>query len=217
MGLVQLVLYVIMNFFGFSTDSDNLIVWVEFFSTIFFAATVGVLVWETILQRKEIEVDEYAELRQHHHDLITLQIEYPETLEIFDVVKMPDKYNDKKGDEIVLEQSEKRLFQVYLAEFDLYERVWLLKEEKGKLTEYEWICWIIYLEKMSHHWLFRHCFNQTRTIFDNDFMKYVKEKIIDRQDAKEETRQKILDDAQKAYITNYKEKLSFSDKDFATL
>ncbi len=193
-------------------NTDVAIVWVELFSTIFFACTVAVLVWETILQRKEIEVDEYQELRQHHHDLITLQIENPETLEIFDAVKMPDKYKSKDDDKIILGKDEKQLFQVYLAEFDLYERVWLLKEEKEKLSEYEWICWIMYLERMSHHWLFRYSFNQTRTIFDDGFMDYVKEKIIDRQDMKEDARSMIIEDAKVEYMKQYKKELIFSEK-----
>ena len=210
MILQQLLSYSTASFFGI--DGDIATLWIDFFSTVFFAGTVAVLVWESILQRKEIEVDEYSELRQHHHDLITLQIENPETLEIYNSVKLPAKYNNIKYHKIVLEPPEKQLFQSYLAEFDLYERVWLLKEEKGKISEYEWICWAIYLERMSHHWMFRYSFNQTRTIFDDGFMDYVKEKIIDRQDRNEDARASLEEDAKAQYMKEYKKELIFSDE-----
>lgn len=201
-----------MNFFGFTADSDITIVWVEFFSTIFFAATVGVLVWESILQRKEIEVDEYSELRQHHHDLITLQIENKEVLRIFHKVKIPHHHDNIEDDKKVLTLEEGQIFQVYVAEFDLYERVWLLKEEKEKLSEYEWICWMIYLESMSHHWLFRYSFNQTRTIFDKGFMDNIREKILDRQDKGENAKEKLEADAKDEYKKEFKKELSFTDR-----
>lgn len=188
------------DFYGMPADIAT--IWVELFSTIFFAATVAVLAWETILQRKEIEVDEYSELRQHHHDLITLQIDpdNEKTLEIFDKVKIPDEYRQINDDDnIILKPDEKRIFQLYLAEFDLYERVWLLKDEKEKITESEWLCWVMYLERVSHHWLFRYTFNQTRTIFTDGFMDEIKERIIDRQDRGEDAREKIIEDTKVAY------------------
>lgn len=134
-------------------------------------------------------------------------------LEIFDEVKNP--YPQHKGidnEEKILSPDEKAIFQFYVAEFDLYERVWFLKEEKEKLSEYEWICWIIYLESMSHHWLFRYSFNQTRTIFDKGFMNYIKEKIIDRQDEGENSREKLEEDARVEYMKEYKKKLILPDK-----
>ena len=95
----------------------------------------------------------------------------------------------------------------------MYERVWLLKkEEDDELSEYEWLCWFMYLEKMSHHWLFRYSFNQTRTIFDDGFMDYIKKKIIDLQDKGEDARGKILEDAKAEYMKEYKKELVFSDK-----
>lgn len=130
-----------------------------------------------------------------------------DTLNVFNVVKRPDKYQGKKDDEIVLDEHEKQLFQVYLAEFDLYERVWLLKEEKEKLTEFEWLLWIMYLETMSHHWLFRYCFNQTRMIFDSNFMMFVRENIIEPQLKKENATDKIKGMAETEYEKEYHEKI----------
>ncbi|MDE1842515.1 MAG: hypothetical protein KGH95_02570 [Thaumarchaeota archaeon] len=181
-------------------------------TSVFFAATIGVLVYATILQRKAIEVDEYGDLREQHHDLITFQIENKETLEIFNKVIIPQKYRDIDDEKIILDKDENLIFQYYVAEFDLYERVWFLKEEKSKLSEYEWVCWIIFMERMSHHWIFRYTFNQTRTIFDDGFMDYIREKIINRQDRGENAREKIIKDAQDEYQRKYGKELVFANK-----
>jgi hypothetical protein len=160
------------------------------------------------LQRKALEVDKYAELRQHHHDLMTFQIENPDTLEVFDPVKKPDKYKGKNDDEIMLDDREKKIFQLYFAEFDLYERVWELKEEKEKLSEFEWIIWLLYLEKMSHHWLFKYTFDQARTIFDVDCMNDIRKNII----VPEKARDKLEDLAKNEYNIEEKKELKFPEK-----
>jgi hypothetical protein len=126
--IFQIIAYATMNFFGFESNTDEIGVWVNFSTSVFFAATIGVLAYATVLQRKAIEVDEYEDLREQHHDLILFQIENKETLEIFNEVKMPQKYRDVDDDKIVLDEQESLISQFYVAEFDLYERVWLLKE-----------------------------------------------------------------------------------------
>ncbi|MDE1724492.1 MAG: hypothetical protein KGH76_01175 [Thaumarchaeota archaeon] len=209
---LQSIAYAAMNFFGFNSNTDEIGVWVNLSTSIFFAATIGVLVYATILQRKAIEIDEYGDLREQHHDLITFQIENSETLEIFERVKIPQKYVGIEDDKIILDKHENLLYQFYIAEFDMYERVWLLKKEKSKLTEYEWMCWIIYLEKMSHHWIFRYAFNQMRTIFDDEFMDHIREKIIERQDRNENVLEEIHEDAKRQYKKEYGKELVFSNR-----
>jgi|SRR5579883_2588645 len=117
---------------------------------------------------------------------------------------------------IILDKHEILLYQFYVAEFDMYERVWFLKKEKSKLTEYEWTCWIIYMEKMSHHWIFRYAFNQMRTVFDDEFMDHIREKIreniIERQDRNENVLETLYEDAKREYKKEYGIDLIFSDR-----
>ena len=192
------------TFYGMNPEIA--LIWVELASTIAIVAIVVVLVWETILHKKDLAVDKYAELRQHRHDLITLQIDDGNmvTLDVFREIKMPENYRsyEENDDEIPLTNDELRIFQFYVAEFDLYERVWSLKNEGDDVSEYEWLCWFVYLEKMSHHWLFTYAYNQTRTIFDAEFMAYVKTNLIDKL---AETKTNFIDVIAKE---NVKEKLN---------
>lgn len=168
--------------------------WTSFYQTIALVATLAVLAWQVILQKKALSIDEYDKLREDHHDLIRLQEEVPDTLEVFTRTPMPTHYV-KMGKDIVLKDNkDKIILNFYVATFDLWERVWNLKEEenkkikikyfglKSKVPADEWLCWMIYLERMSQHWLFRVAFNQSKYVFDNNFMEHIKNYIIDMQD-----------------------------------
>jgi hypothetical protein len=65
---------------------------------------------------------------------------------------------------------------------------------------------------MSHHWIFRYTFNQTRTIFDDEFMDYIRERIIERQDRNENAREEIVRDAQMEYVKEFGKELVFANK-----
>ncbi|MGI0011448.1 MAG: hypothetical protein ACREAE_08620 [Nitrosopumilaceae archaeon] len=188
--------------------------YVELASAIFFAATIGFLIWDTHLQRKssrleilDLKYNSYQSLRDNHHDQIRMQIEDDDLLEIFTEHKMPDKY--KGLDKIELEKKETKIFSFYLSEFDLYERVFLAKEDPDieDVNEYEWLTWLMYMEKISHHWLFVHTYNQTRKIFDTKFMNDIRSKIIEQKDASKY----IEEEAKKAYFKEYGEELTYPE------
>lgn len=182
--------------------------YVDLASAIFFAATVVFMIQSNYQQKKdskkwaeeiniwtkEFKYDEYNEVRDDHHDLIRLQIEQPELLKVFDEVLQPNPGYKKKGIEFDnyqssinrLSKTDKQIFNFYVAEFDLYERVLDAKDENHALTDWEWTTWLLYLEKMSHHWLFVVAYNSMIKIFDPDFMEEIKEKIIDKKERAKE-------------------------------
>lgn len=118
----------------------------------------------------------------------------PDTLEVFTLTFMPPNYMAIEKDIVLEDPKSKIILNFYIATFDLWERVWNLKEEekkkiktkyfrwKSKVPADEWLGWMIYLERMSHHWLFRVAFNQSKYVFDSDFMEHIKNNIIDMQD-----------------------------------
>lgn len=163
--------------------------YLEIASALFFAITTGFLIvdyfgqeYETRLQVRQMRDDSYGRIRDHHHDLIRLQIEHPELMEIFEEVKKSNEYEGKFV-EIKLNQPQMRIFNFYLAEFDLYERVYLLLEDPAfeKVDAVEWITWLMYLEQISHHWLFKYTYEKTRELFYDKMMNEIKRDIIDMQ------------------------------------
>lgn len=205
--------------------------WTQFYSDIAFAATFGVLVYATFLQgnaillqkeqtksqvkQTQIQMDEmmvnkYAELRQHHHDLITALFEYPEATAVYAHEPLPHDFPDDFEKIILTKQEDRRLYNTYNAWFDLYERVWTQYHDKKIISEFEWLAWMIYLEQMSYHWIFRYAYNKNRPIFDNNFMDYIKEHIIDVQDRNESSREHLISLAKKAYHDEENEDLKLS-------
>lgn len=157
-------------------------------SAIFFAITTGFLIFdyknqnreelrqqrEEVRQLQQMRDDAYSILRDHHHDLLRLLIEEPELFEVYNHVVRKDT-NEKE-----LNEKEIRIFNFYIAEFDLYERVrkYVNNPDFADVTEEEWISWLLYLEQISHHWLFRYTFEQTRTMFGEESMRLIDENII---------------------------------------
>ncbi len=196
--------------FGMCADMASF--YIELASAIFFAVTIGFLISDTHLQRKssrlevlDMKYNSYQALREHHHDQMRMQIEDDDLLEIFTQRQMPDKY--KGLDKIELDKKETKIFHFYLTELDLYERVFLVKEdpEIKEVTEYEWLAWLMFMERMSYHWLFVHAYNQTRKIFNIEFMNDIRTKIIEQKDAP-----KYLEEESKnAYFKEYGEVLTY--------
>lgn len=205
--ILQLISYVNVCVGSYCTDSEIFSFWATLVSAIAVAITVAILAWQIFLQRKEMKVNEYSELRQHHHDLITNLFENEKTLVIYDHVPPPEKCENLKiGDTIELTKEEKIIFDVYVAEFDLYERVRQTRED-GIITQYEWLCWLLYLESMSHNWLFRYVYNQTNSIFFPELMDDVLSYIIAIQDSHKDSRKNLIEEIKKAYSEEYGETL----------
>jgi len=159
--------------------------WVELASAVFFAMTVVFLIIDYRNQQKDREnqveqmrQDAYSRIREHHHDLLRLQIE-EELTDVF-TVSPEAKYN-KDTDESCIEEKDRYLYNFYLAEFDLFERVRHLVDDPNykSVNESEWISWLIYLEKFSQHYMFRYTFERTTNIFSEDLVEAIQNNIID--------------------------------------
>lgn len=186
--------------------------YVEAASVGFFAYTVWLMITGNRTTSEGLRYDKYQELRDHHHDLMRLQMEYPELLDVYKKVPKPTaeeygKLFDQQDDEKNLTSKDARIFNFYVAEFDLYERVFEVKQE-GVIKEEEWLSWLLYLEKLSHHWIFRLCYNSMCRIFDNEFMMQIRDDIISKENAKEHIEMRIKECTvnNKEYIKKYRKK-----------
>lgn len=159
--------------------------WVEFASALFFAVTVVFLIIDYKNQQKDrktqveqMRQDAYSSIREHHHDLLRLQIEQ-ELTDVFTV--SPEKKYDKDTDESCIDEEDRYLYNFYLAEFDLYERVRHLVDDPDykSVDESEWISWLIYLEKISQHYMFRYAIERTTDIFSEEFVEAAQHNIIE--------------------------------------
>lgn len=193
----------IVNIFGFSmkrSDIDIASLYVELVSAATFVGTIIFLIidyssgeYQTKLQVRQMRDDAYSQLREHHHDLIRLQIERPKLMEIFEEKEKPKEYEGKNSDEIKLNPLEMQIFNFYLAEFDLYERVYLLfiDPEFKKIDDAEWITWLLYLEQISHHWLFVHTLEKSGKLFDEKMIEQIKSSIIEQPNPKLDLESKL--------------------------
>jgi hypothetical protein len=63
--------FILLETLKSTTDCANW--WIYFSQTMALVITLAVLVWQVILQKSALSIDEYDKLREHHHDLIKLQ------------------------------------------------------------------------------------------------------------------------------------------------
>lgn len=188
--------------------------WVDFWSTIFFLITTGFLIWSFVFQWKEhklskesLHIDKYGALRDHHHDIARLLVEEEDLQVVFQPTSIElDKREKDNSGKIMLTKEELRIFNFYILELDLYERIFELREEQKELDEperefkeSEWVGWLLYLEKMSYHWIFTHTYNEVKDMYDDDFMEEVRTKIIEKPDARE-----LLKEYEIAYNSDYR-------------
>lgn len=133
-----------------------------------------ILVWQARLEIDTVVREAYATLRSDHQNLIHLPIENEKLLKIFQRTKNVD------GKEIELTSDENIIVQHYVAEFDLYERVWDDMKDNDVLSDLEWQQWLVWIEDMSHHELFRYTFDKYRYMFDDAFMEDIGQNIIEK-------------------------------------
>lgn len=196
----------------FGTYAEWVSVYVEAASAGFFAYTVWLMIIGNRTTTEELRYDMYQQLRDHHHDLLRLQMEWEKSLLLdvyLNVPKPSDAAHDnesfKEGNPAELKsEKEREIFNFYVAEFDLYERVYEVKKD-GVIDEEEWLTWLLYLEKISHHWLFRFCYNSTRMVFDEELMKEITDKIIDPENPKQHI-EDLISDLHKEEDNDKKEK-----------
>jgi hypothetical protein len=131
-----------------------------------------------VQQFEDSQRGSYEILREDHQELIQLQIQDKDLSPIYDIVSKPTR-NHVNG-KFPLTAEERKIYNFYVAEFDLYERVWRVKKESSEeISDAEWIAWLLYLEKMSHHWLFEYTFYEYRKIFDEEVMREIETKVIE--------------------------------------
>jgi len=134
------------------------------------------------LQKKEIEAlreqtqyADYQKLRDHHQELIRMQVNNPRLFKIW------DNDNKKPRDKIVdnLTKEEELLFHFYILQFDLLERVYdhFTNTEPENIGELE--AWLDWTRPMANHWLFEFTLDEySKRGLYNEFYKWIREKLV---------------------------------------
>jgi len=144
----------------------ELSMYLDLFSTLFFAATIGLLIWGTRVSVKGLKQDAYIELRDNHQNLIGKMIEQPSLRKILDL--KPNKVHEVSEK---LTTDEICQIKVYFTlEFDLYERLYDEMKKNKKILYEEWLQWLIWLEKLSRNRLFKETFDEIKLKFWQDVM-----------------------------------------------
>lgn len=151
----------------------------DLFSTIFFAVTILLMIWEirnqkkdTLLQIKGLQQDAYAVLRADHDEIVKKQIDENKDLYVvWNKVPKPDKIEWKV---------ERKVFLFYVLIFDLYERIhWEIM--KGNISDIvedeEWGSWLNWLKRLSGHWIFEYTFDDVYDVYEKKFMKSICKKF----------------------------------------
>lgn len=147
--------------------------WVNLSATIFFAATVGLMLWDTRTQKKGLHQEAYQAVRADHTELIRMILDKPFLNQVYDTVQRP---SDKKAWEDFT-PDEKTIGHYYGLHFDLYERLFALYN-KNEMEKEEWKQWILWLKQMSGHWLFEEMFSEIANVLDKKFVEIVKKEIL---------------------------------------
>mgnify|MGYP001596333502 CR=1 FL=1 len=99
--------------------------WVNLAATIFFAATVGLMLWDTRTQKKGLRQEAYQAVREVHTNLVQMILEKPLLNEVYKKTPKPDEREWEK-----FTDDEKTIGHYYGLHFDLYERLFALYHEK---------------------------------------------------------------------------------------
>lgn len=158
--------------------------WVNLSATIFFAATVGLMLWDIHNQKKAQRQDAYEALRDDHAEIVKLQLEQDEDLgEIWKKYKDSQPTNVDETKWTKSKNKERKVFLFYVLIFDLYERIhWeIIKEEildTKKQREDEWEYWLEWLTRISNHWLFEYTFYDVFPVYEDEFVLSITERFF---------------------------------------
>jgi len=146
--------------------------WVNLAATFFFAATVGVMLFDIRTQRKGLRQEAYQAVRADHTELVRMTLNTPLLNQVFENIQKPDKREWKD-----FTDDEKTIGHYYGLTFDLYERLFALYNEK-KMKNKEWTQWMQWLKEESGHWLFEYIFRDIEDVLDEGFVDTVNQEIL---------------------------------------
>jgi len=153
---------------------EELGMYLDLFSTLFFAATIGLLIWDTRVSVRGLKQDAYMQLRTDHHALIGKVIEQKSLRKIFTL-----KPNENDEVSKTLKNDEIRQIKTYFTlEFDLYERLYDEMKKNKNIKYEEWLQWLIWLEKISRNKLFTDALNEIKLKFWQDAMADLEHHLI---------------------------------------
>lgn len=154
--------------------------WIELFSTIFFAATIGIMIWEANRQKKDFKAqieglrkESYEIIRNDHAELGKMLIENKTLRKIW---KFESDPNIK-----ISNDEEKQIFEYYILQLDLYERLFLLMiKEDSNVKYHEWQMWLSWLQSITHHKIFKKTFDEFKHVYDPEFVNEIEENLFNK-------------------------------------
>lgn len=145
-------------------DSTDLIIITSLVQTVVITATLAVFIFQFRSQEKSIRESAVQNVMGRYTDYIRMLVERPE------LSKLLTQPEEKLS-------PEEETTQAYLLlGYGIFEEVYGLYK-KGWMDEETWQQWSAFLERMTHHPLFKRIHKTTSGTFDKDFQEMVTKMI----------------------------------------
>ena len=123
-----------------------------------------------------INQQHYQKIRDDHQSQIRVLLNDQELLACFNQDEIPDTL-EKDFDIDKLKPIERKIFNFFILEFDLYERVFLAKNS-GIIDNEEWELWLEWFKIFKKNWIFRFTFERMAHVFESELMNSIGEAIF---------------------------------------
>jgi len=140
-------------------------------------ATLVVLIWQVKIQLETLRKEAYRRCQSDYSSIIRLFVERQELQKIYDELDKKSEGNGLKhwsGYSSV----DKTLYNYLELNYELFERVYLLRKEKWVDPE-TWDQWNEWLKWLAKHPLFADVQNDNRGLFDRDFQEHVDRVLVE--------------------------------------
>lgn len=128
------------------------------------------LVYQILLQRKELKYSVYEKLMSDFSNISLLLVEHPELRKIYNGGNKPknwDKYDD----------DEKTMYCYFDSLLGLFERVWVSYKEMRWLNREDWGQWKNWIRDLARNEIFVDVVNDNKELYDPSFINEVQETI----------------------------------------
>ncbi|QLH02658.1 hypothetical protein C5F47_03325 [Nitrosopumilus cobalaminigenes] len=124
-----------------------------------------------------VDQQHYQQIRQDHIHQLRMLVNDKELLVCYNVDKIPEGHNEETLEVSQLNTIERKIFNFFILELDLYERVFVAKDA-GLLEEDEWVLWLEWFKMFKNNWIFEFAFKRMAHIFHPEMMDVVGKEIF---------------------------------------
>jgi len=141
-----------------------------FIGTIVLVLTLVVLIWQVKAQIRALKQDAYQRCQSDYSSIIRLLVENPELTKIYDDLSKTGVAGPSNW--VRYSTDDKRLYNYLELNYELFERVYLLRLDKW-IDDSTWAQWNTWLKELAKHPLFKDIYEDNRNMFDKRFQDYI--------------------------------------------